>query len=694
MPNDPSFRHLNRDGRWPDFAWDGLELDADGALRLLALPRLEGALPVAVTDLPAVTTPGGLAVDNDGTIYFSDPVAGRLWRVSGCSGEREPAPCVGGEGPGDTQFAEPTALLIPRRRRVLHVADSGHHRVQLVDPDTLGLRQILTGFDRPLSLASDQAGRLYVIDASAHRVDQLTPAGDVVGEFWTALSQSGQVTDPRAVACEGEEIYVLDGSGAVCAFDPAGTLLDEFDTAIAGAAVFTLLAGVVYVADPGRRRIVVFRRNQAGRFVHAGDAAGYEGPVAALAADLRGGLLVSPGGGVVPLRLDPEGSHRAEGLLWSGALGADDGLPHAWNALHATIALPLGTHLQLFVHTGPAAPPAPVPGDPAPFVPPWRPIALDVAHGFVGGQGRELWIGALFTNDVHGTPRLAQLRLDFDGESYLPYLPAIYRESADGDFLLRYVSLLESCFGELEAEIAGVAALLQPAAAPAETLPWLASFLALSLPETLSADERRRAIASAFAGYARRGTVAGLRDALRREAGVRAVVDEPIQDTGWWALPAPSRSCRPGAPEWDDGADSILGFNTVLAAAEPQGAVVGTTAILDRSQLIAEHEFGSTLFDGVAYRFTVRVYPGEVDCPGKLDQVRAVIEREKPAHTLYEICVVTPGLRIGYRSRLGIDTLVGGGPTPSGLGDGALVLAGSPRGRLGMRSQVGVDTQL
>jgi phage tail-like protein len=404
-------------------------------------------------------------------------------------------------------------------------------------------------------------------------------------------------------------------------------------------------------------------------------------------------LLVLPGGGVTPVRLYPEGSHGAEGVLWSGALDVD-GLPHAWTVLHATLALPPGTHVRFFAHTGTAAPPPPVPGDPAPFGAPWRPVALDVADGFVGGQGRYLWVGALLVNDAHDTPVLSQFRLDLDGESYLPYLPAIYREAGEGDVLLRYVSLFESCFGELESKIDAVAALLQPAAIPAEALPWLASFLALSLPEACPADEQRRAVSSAFARYARRGTVAGLRDALRREAGVRAVIDEPIQDTGWWALPAPTRSCRPGTAAWDDGADSILGFNTVLASAEPQGAVVGTTATLDRSELIVHEEYGSTLFDSVAHRFTLRLYPGEVDCPGTLDQVRAIVEREKPAHTTYEICVVTPGLRIGYRSRLGIDTLVGGGPIPSRLGDSALVLAGSPRGRIGMRSQVGVDTQL
>ena len=45
-----------------------------------------------------------------------------------------------------------------------------------------------------------------------------------------------------------------------------------------------------------------------------------------------------------------------------------------------------------------------------------------------------------------------------------------------------------------------------------------------------------------------------------------------------------------------------------------------------------------------------------------LGHVSSGIDREKPAHTSYEICVVEPGIRVGYRARLGIDTLVGHGP--------------------------------
>jgi hypothetical protein len=125
---------------------------------------------------------------------------------------------------------------------------------------------------------------------------------------------------------------------------------------------------------------------------------------------------------------------------------------------------------------------------------------------------------------------------------------------------------------------------------------------------------------------------------------------------------------------------------------------VGTTAVLDQAHLIATSDFGEPLFDDLAYRFSVLVYPAEVSCQGKLDEVQAVVEREKPAHTAYHLCIVEPRLRVGFQARLGIDTLVGGPPLPTRLGepapDGAeFVLGGEPAAVIGS-SFVGQDAHL
>ncbi|VTU28775.1 phage tail protein [Variovorax sp. RA8] len=707
------YRHLNQDGTWPGFAWTGLELDAGGALRLMPVPRLEGAPPPQLERLASVQPPGGVAIDETGSIYFSDPAHSLVRRIEGCFGQAEAAPCIGAEGSDATQMREPAALVVARHRRALYVADSGNHRVQIFDTDTLALVEILDGFPRPVSIALDEDGNLYVVDTTARRADRFSSAGDLEPAFWEMVHASGRVSDPRAVACErqgGQDlVYLLDGeTHHICIFTAQG-LVEEAETTIDGAAVFAVADGVLYIGDPARRRIAVLRRGGTGAYEFAGHAAGYEGPVAALASDRSGGLLVSPGCCVAPLRLRIDRGFRPQGWLWSRAIEVGT-IPHYWNRLHADVALPVDAHVQFFVHAGPANAPPPSPAADGRFAAPWRAVGDDVTDFFLSfddASQEALWIGARFANDGQATPVLSQARLDFDQAGYLPQLPAIYREknwaanapsllSPDkGNFLLRYVSLFESFFDEFETRIRDLPALVDPAAAPDDALPWLASFLALSLPDAASEDAQRKAIAGAYARHARRGTVEGLREALRAEAGVRAWIDEPLQAMGWWSMPASSTSCKPGeAGTWVDGGDSILGFNTVLASAEPQGAVVGTTATLDGAQLLAQEDFGTPLFDAVAYRFVVWLYARELACAGKLDLVRAIVEREKPAHTLYELRVIDAGIRIGWQARLGIDTLLGSGPAPGGLGESALGLHGQPRARLGIDSRLGTGRQL
>jgi hypothetical protein len=212
------------------------------------------------------------------------------------------------------------------------------------------------------------------------------------------------------------------------------------------------------------------------------------------------------------------------------------------------------------------------------------------------------------------------------------------------------------------------------------------------LDERWTEEKKRQAIAGAFILYRERGTAEGLRKALRFFAEIDARIEEPIQYAAWWALPADEAS----SPERSS---SLLGFTTMLAPAEAQGAVVGTSAALDQSHLITEEEFGAPLFEDVAHQFVVQIYQGASATEKKLDEVRALIEREKPAHTIHHLCVIRPSMRVGFQARVGIDTVVAGPSLPSRLDQtpatgSLLTLGGEPIGRIGERSHVGKTTYL
>jgi phage tail-like protein len=343
------------------------------------------------------------------------------------------------------------------------------------------------------------------------------------------------------------------------------------------------------------------------------------------------------------------------------------------------------------------------PAENPPFPPTeWRAIPYDIGDAFLGGPPQlYLWVGAVLLGDRTSSPALSQIRIEYNHDSYLLNLPEIYREASPCcDFLLRFLSLFESFFDEPEAAVAGLPRLFDPQTAPAAILPWLAGWLALELPGDLDEAGRRKAIGQAFANYALRGTARGLQQAVQDSTGVQVVIEEPILNAAWWRLPVLSQSCPVPAsgPQWQNGTNSVLGFTTGLASSAPQGAVVGTTSVLDQSTLITDDQLGAPLFDAFAYRFSVLVYRGEIECAGQLAAVTSVVESGKPAHTPSHLCVVGPKMRVGFQARLGIDTVVAGPPQPTRLGiaDGStqgFVLAGERPGIIG-QSRVGENTWL
>jgi phage tail-like protein len=739
-----NFRYVNQDGYWPDFRWEGLELRPDGALQLSSVPLLSGELPPGLAGLQMPDGPAGIAVAMDGTVYFSDPDGHRLLRIDACDATLAPIPCVGGSGIRPVQLDTPRGLWLLPQRRALIVADSGNHRLQLFDPDSLQLLDVWGqadlagrpqpdaapgGFNTPWAVTGDAVGNVYVVDYGNQRVQKFNALGEVVPTFWDALQMAGlqQPLDIAAGQVGGAmHLYIVGQGGEavskVFVFDTEGHPVRDAagDPITFGAGHLQEPIGVaasesaVYVGDKQRQRVLVFKRDDRrrdGSFILAGEAVGYRGPIAALALDGQGSLLVHTGTALAPIRLAVDRAYRADGMLWSHQAIKAGEVKVRWHRLQALMEeLAPGAHLRFFLYTSndaQANPPQPDPQSPDPS--PWRRFDVDVTDMLIGGDPACcVWIAAHFSGNSQVTPIVSQVRVEFDHQTYLEHLPAIYRNNLQcGDFLTRFLSLFESFYADLEAAIAKLPGLFDPRAAPQEFLPWLAGWLALELDEDWDVETQRRAIAKAFERYAQRGTVEGLRQSLRLLAGVNAVIQEPILNAAWWGLPAmatpacqaePSRS---GSPEisWQETEDSILGFTTMLAPAHAQGAVVGTTATLDQSHLVTSEDFGLPLFEDVAHQFSVQVYRGQVKCAETLPQVRAVIEREKPAHTSYHLCILEPRMRVGFQARVGIDTVVSG-PLPAMTSDQALalgqdtVLGGQPSARVGKRTKVGPNTRV
>ena len=717
-----SFRYLNREGRWLDFHRCGLEIGSDGALRLFATPRRAPDDAGSAPPAPAVSAPSGVASDARGRVFYTVPGEDQLWYKDDCESGWSRLACVT-ESEGQGALREPRGLCVLERSRRLVLADSRNARVLFLDLEEFVIREVWGAafgpegnrelFLEPWAVAADADENVYVLDHGRQRVWKFSRSADRDALFTERVEASGLVTRPGALAVAaragGALVFISDlYTQRIRVFDRSGDpVLDAQGTPVAldregmgGVVALAVDADTLYVGDNAGQRLLTFRLTPG--FPFAGDAFGFTGPTASLARDPGQGLLAHAGGAAPPERLEANGAFAPAGTLWSGAIRADR-LPVKWGRLRARLAAaaPAGAHLELFDSlSNDPAPPEVDPKSDDPFQDPrWRAIPTDVTHAYVprdellGDRVLYAFFGARFTGDRRASVALAQLRVDFDVDGYERYLPAIYREpEADHRFLHQYLALFESVFDELEEEIGALVDYFDPHSAPASALGWLASWLATPLDHEEPIARQRASIASAYQRQKQRGTAEGLRLALLEEAGVHATISEPLMAAEPFWLPTPVE-CG-GATRLRA---SALGFGAHLTAAEPGGAVLGTTATLDRSYLITDSQFGEPLFENAAHQFVVEVYQAEVGAPGRLERVRAIIDREKPAHTLYRLEVVESGLSVGQQARVGIDTVLGGGTAPSSLGetteDFGIRLRGEPAPRVG-QSRLGQNIRL
>jgi phage tail-like protein len=764
MTNSNKAHHLylNRNGSWDGFQYQGLTRCADGSLELIALPQLTGTVTQSVQSAASPSGPSGIAVACDGTVYFSDPACNRIREIVGCDGTVFPLPCIGGNRDKPGRFIAPRGLAIVKNRRALFACDSGNHRVQVFDPENGQLLAILGGsepgaspgpgsapgrLNTPWGLATDSASNLYVLDYGNARVQKWNAVGDLVGSFWDKVKAAKCLSQPIDVCAADMQgvtwVFVVEGS------DPQVFVFDENGNPVPGADGKPVSIGLgklqsplgiaasgdaLYVGDNTARRIFQFSLTDVPAFV--GEARGYQGPVAALCLDGKGNLWVQAGTSDAPLQLTARGAYAGKGFLWTLQPIQTSRPKVAWQRLKAEIRkLPANAHLDFLVYTSnsPGDAPTVTAGSDDPLTDPkWRqmllPPSTDLDDLYISGcPATYLWVAAQFSSDGAGTPVLSQVRVQFDRDSYLGYLPAIYRNKAGrpasfgpgngapvalaggsggGDFLMRFLSLFESFNADVEDEIRAMGRLFDAKATPKKYLAWLAEWLGLEIDENWSDAKAREILGHIFKLYGERGTTAYLQRILKLFGGVDAVIEEPIMNAAWWVLPSTAgASCcdecagdTSGTPAWQGTQNSLLGFSTMLAAAQPQGAVVGTSAVLDQSHLINVDEFGAPLFRDVAYQFSVLLYRGQLMCPDALPRIQALLDQERPAHTLCQICVVEPRMRIGYQSRVGIDSVVGGPGRSLALGSGQAldddsVLAGSSDARMG-QSRLGLSIRL
>jgi len=119
---------------------------------------------------------------------------------------------------------------------------------------------------------------------------------------------------------------------------------------------------------------------------------------------------------------------------------------------------------------------------------------------------------------VPGLTRHSSVLLDF--------LPGIYHT----DFMSRFLAIFEATLLPLEWTIDSFDQFLDPEAAPAGFLPWLASWYGLVFDSTWTEAQRRQLLAEAHEIFARRGTRRALSRVLEIYTGTEPEIDDDARD--------------------------------------------------------------------------------------------------------------------------------------------------------------------
>jgi phage tail-like protein len=550
----------------------------------------------------------------------------------------------------------------------LFVADYNNGLIHVFDPH-LRWRKAYDGsspsspaLKKPVRIALDIAGRIYVVQEGADHVVVLDSDGTFVNN----------ITAPE------------DAKGQFC---PVAVALDD--------------QGNLHVADP--YNLYQFQQASNGAWCCVSQSTQAAAGIADLVFDRQGNPIVANGSQVT--QMTANFIYEPEGTFVSDAL--DSRIYRCpWHRVVMHDAIATGTRISVETLTAEESKTsAELLGLPDER---WTPSAVNSTVGngdwdclVQSPPGRYLWLRLRFFSDGQFSPCIDRLRIYYPRSSSLKYLPAVYSQDEPGRrFLDQFLSIFDTMWDTVGGKLTRIASFFDPMATPAtakspadtDFLTWLASWMGMTLDRHWPEDRRRRLLKYAWKLYKLRGTPEGLKLHIELYTGIKPQVLEHFRLRRW--LYAGYARVGDQTALW--GADIVdrLQLNV--------HAQLGTMQLIDTGNPLTDP------FAKEANQFTVFVPvrgAGPVDPQADALQqqtVQRIIEMAKPAHTMGYLQMTRPRFRIGIQSFIGKDTVVGIYPDKviegesklgydSTLGE-SVDRQGPPAMRVGQTTRIGAGT--
>jgi phage tail-like protein len=299
-------------------------------------------------------------------------------------------------------------------------------------------------------------------------------------------------------------------------------------------------------------------------------------------------------------------------------------------------------------------------------------------------KGQFLWLKLkLITFDEKSRPSIRAARIYYPRLSYLRYLPPAYREEpVSAAFLERFLSIFETVFEDLDQRIDQLFRYFDPGLVPKEFLPWLASWINLSLDDDLPEQRIRQLIRRAPHLYARKGTPGALVEFLEIYTGRSVFLTEH------------ARSLK---PQVLGGPDFRLGHGILLLGSGPKGMRVGDTTVVGYAAIRDRVSDADEPFLPLARRFTISIDLEGEEFQKQIGTLRRIVNEQKPSHT---VCTIqsSAGRKTVGTATLGVNATVVDtqpyrvGVTP--LGTGSAIAKGPRALRLERGAGVGTGGRL